>query len=182
MPFYAYLILGVGWLLWFVPFPVNGWNSGPAARKDSRARWGLALQIAAYAMLFATRFWEAHSEPWRIVLSLILFALATLLSSTAVRALGRHLRFDAAVGPYHQLVNFGPYRVLRHPIYTSMLCVLLGTGFLITPSSQLLIATLVFVAGTEVRVRVEDGLLASWFRNEFPRYQQSVSAYIPFVR
>jgi protein-S-isoprenylcysteine O-methyltransferase Ste14 len=112
----------------------------------------------------------------------IFFSLAILLSSTAVRALGRHLRFDAALGPNHQLINYGPYRVLRHPIYTSMLCMLLGTGFLITPVLLLMIATLVFVVGTEVRVRIEDGLLESCFRDEFRSYQRSVSAYIPFVR
>ena len=182
MPVYAYVILAAAWLLWFAPFVVNGWDSQPPQRKNSRARWGLVLQILAYALLFATRFWETSSGTWRLSLSLIFIALAILLSSTAVRALGRHLRFDAALGRDHRLVNFGPYRILRHPIYTSMLCMLLGTGFLITPAPLLLIATLVFVAGTEVRVRIEDGLLESWFQDEFLRYQNRVSAYIPFVR
>ena len=182
MPAYAYLLLAAGWLLWFVPFPLNGWDSRPAQRKDSRARWGLALQIVAYALLFPTRFWQVTPDNWRIGLSAALFALAILLSSTAVRALGPQLRFDAALGPNHQLVNYGPYRILRHPIYTSMCCMLLGTGFLLTPALLLLISTLVFVAGTEVRVRIEDGLLESWFREDFRRYRQSVSAYIPFVR
>lgn len=182
MPVYAYVILAAAWLLWFAPFPVNGWDSRPPQRKDSRARWGLVLQVIAYALLFASRFWEVSVGARRVSLSLLLFALAIVLSSTAVRALGKHLRFDAALGPDHRLVNFGPYRILRHPIYTSMLCMLLGTGFLITPAPLVLIATLIFVAGTEVRVRVEDGLLASWFRDEFPRYQSRVSAYIPFVR
>jgi protein-S-isoprenylcysteine O-methyltransferase Ste14 len=182
VPVSAYLLLAAAWLLWFAPFPINGWDSRPATRKDARARWGLILQIVAYALLFTTRFWRVSPANWRIGLSAVFFALAILLSSTAVRALGRHLRFDAALGPNHQLVDYGPYRILRHPIYTSMLCMLLGTGFLITPVRPLLIATFVFVAGTEVRVRIEDGLLESWFRDEFRRYQQSVSAYIPFVR
>jgi protein-S-isoprenylcysteine O-methyltransferase Ste14 len=182
VPAYAYLFLAAAWLLWFIPFPLNGWDSRPARRKDARARWGLLLQIVAYALLFATRFWLISPDNWRLGLSAVFFALAILLSSTAVRALGRHLRFDAALGPNHQLVSYGPYRILRHPIYSSMLCMLLGTGFLITPAPLLLVATFVFVVGTEVRVRIEDGLLESWFRDEFRRYRQSVSAYIPFVR
>ena len=182
MPVYAYVLLAAAWLLWFVPFPINGWNTAPAERKDARARWGLALQFAAYILLFTTRFWERQPELWRIALSVGFFALAILLSSTAVRALGRHLRFDAALDRDHLLVSFGPYRVLRHPIYTSMLCMLLGTGFLLTPPPWLLIATLVFVIGTEIRVRIEDRLLASRFRDEFQGYQRTVSAYIPFVR
>jgi protein-S-isoprenylcysteine O-methyltransferase Ste14 len=59
---------------------------------------------------------------------------------------------------------------------------LLATGFLITPAPLLLISTLVFVAGTEVRVRIEDELLDSCFKDDFQRYRQTVSAYIPFVR
>ena len=176
------MFLVAAWLLWFVPFPVNGWNTAPAEHKDARARWGLALQIAAYALLFITRFWLRQPELWRMALSVGFFGLAILLSSTAVRALGRHLRFDAALDRDHLLVNFGPYRVLRHPIYTSMLCMLLGTGFLLTPPPLLLIATLVFVIGTEIRVTIEDRLLAWRFRDEFKGYQRTVSAYIPFVR
>ena len=182
MPVYAYVLLAAAWLLWFMPFPINGWSTAPVERKDARARWGVALQGVAYALLFTTRFWERQPELWRTALSMVLFMLAILLSSTAVRALGRHLRFDAALDRDHLLVSFGPYRVLRHPIYTSMLCMLLGTGFLLTPLPWLLIATLVFVIGTEIRVRIEDRLLASRFRDEFQGYQRTVSAYIPFVR
>ena len=41
-----------------------------------------------------------------------------------------NLRVDAAVGADHELVRSGPYRLVRHPIYTSMLCVILATGVL----------------------------------------------------
>lgn len=182
MPLYAYTLLAAGWLLWFVPFPINGWSTQVAKRKDVRARWGLLLQIAAYTLLFFTPFWERQPEPWRTGLASGFFSLAILLSSTAVRALGRHLRFDAALDQDHVLVNFGPYRLVRHPIYTSMLCMLLGTGFLLTPLPQLMTATGLFLAGTEIRIRVEDGLLASRFKDEFSNYRRMVPAYIPFVR
>ena len=79
-------------------------------------------------------------------------------------------------------MSSGPYRMVRHPIYTSMLCMLLGTGFLLTPLPQILIATLIFVAGTEIRARIEDRLLESKFRDEFQAYRRTVSAYIPLVR
>ena len=39
-----------------------------------------------------------------------------------------------------------------------------------------------FVAGTEIRVRVEDALLLSHFGDEFREYQRTVSAYVPFIR
>ena len=119
---------------------------------------------------------------WRASISILLLTLAVLLSWTSVRALGRHLRLDAALSTDHQLVRSGPYRFVRHPIYTSMLCVLLGTGSMISPGWLLLIALSVFIAGTEIRVRIEDRLLASRFGVEFQEYRRSVSAYVPFIR
>src|SRR5690242_3775719 len=176
-------VLGVaGWLIWFLPFPLTGWSTQTPARKDPRARWGLILETIAYLLLFANPFWTRSPAPWRIVCSVVFLALASLLSWTATRALGRHLRFDAALNPDHELVRSGPYRIVRHPIYTSMLCLLLGTGFLATPIPLLLAAIAIFICGTEIRVRIEDGLLAAQFGANFRDYRRGVSAYVPLIR
>jgi protein-S-isoprenylcysteine O-methyltransferase Ste14 len=182
MPTYAYIILAVGWVLWFVPFAITGWNRSSPQKSDSRARWGILLQGLAYAIVWQGHFWTRYPATWRITLSILFLALASLLSSTSTRALGRHLRFDAALSPDHKLIRTGAYRFLRHPIYTSMFCLVLGTGFMIASPLLLLLAILVFLVGTEIRVYVEDKLLASRFGDEFRNYQQAVSAYIPFVR
>jgi len=108
--------------------------------------------------------------------------LATLLSWTATNALGRHLRFDAAVTADHELIRTGPYAIVRHPIYASMLAVLLGTGSMIAAPVLFIPAVVIFLIGTEIRVRTEDSLLASHFGDRFRDYQQEVPAYIPLVR
>jgi protein-S-isoprenylcysteine O-methyltransferase Ste14 len=183
VPVYGYLIIvAAGWLLWFVPFPLTGWSSKKPERSDNRARWGILLEVIGYSLLWQGKFWARSPGGWRIAPSIIFFALAALLSWTGTRALGRHLRFDAALSPDHQLVRSGPYRVVRHPIYTSMLCLLLGTGCMITSLPVFAAATLLFLGGTEIRVRIEDGLLASRFGDRFRDYQRTVSAYIPLVR
>lgn len=115
-------------------------------------------------------------------LSVLFFVFAALLSWTAVPALGRQWRIEAGLSSDHQLVTTGPYSLVRHPIYTSMLCMLIGTGFLITPLWMLLAASLVFIVGMEIRVRIEDRLLASRFGDQFIAYQRSVPAYVPFLR
>ena len=48
--------------------------------------------------------------------------------------------------------------------------------------TALVVSVLVFIAGTEIRVRIEDGLLASRFNDKFLDYQRSVPAYIPCLR
>jgi protein-S-isoprenylcysteine O-methyltransferase Ste14 len=175
-------MLAVGWIVWFLPFPLNRWNFSVPQRRDNRARWGLALQLVAYSLLWQGHFWERSPGPWRTALAALFLILASTWSWTGVRALGRHLRFDAALSSDHQLVRSGAYRWLRHPIYTSMYCILLGTGFLFTPLPLFLASVVVFTAGTEIRVTVEDALLLSRFGDQFREYQRAVSAYIPFIR
>jgi protein-S-isoprenylcysteine O-methyltransferase Ste14 len=177
-----YLILALGWFLWFIPLARNGWHWQATATRDNRARWGILIQMAGYALLWQGKFWMMPPEIWRIALSILFFTLAFVLSWTGARALGRHLQLDAAIKADHQLVQSGPYRLLRHPIYTSMLCLLLGTGIMITSWLLFLCAIAVFAAGTEVRVRIEDRLLESRFGGQFDAYRQAVAAYVPFLR
>jgi len=175
-------MLTAGWIAWFLPFPLNKWNFSVPERRDNRARWGLALQVVAYSLLWQGHFWERSPGPWRTTLASLFLILASVWSWTGVRALGRHLRFDAALSPDHQLVCSGAYRWLRHPIYTSMFCILLGTGFLFTSLPLFLTSIVVFTVGTEIRVRREDALLVSRFGEQFRDYQRTVAAYIPFIR
>jgi protein-S-isoprenylcysteine O-methyltransferase Ste14 len=117
---------------------------------------------------------------WRVVLSIFLLLFAGLLSWTATRSLGRYWRIDAGLSPDHELVTSGPYRVVRHPIYTSMPCVLLGTGFMLTPLPLLVLSVLVFIVGTEIRVRIEDRLLAARFGDRIRDYQRSAPHTFPW--
>lgn len=182
MPGYAYLILAAGWLFWFLPFPLKGWTHAQPQKRENRARWGLLLQVIAYLLLWQGHFWTVSPTPWRTALSVIFLAFAILLAWTSTRALGKHLRFDAALSADHELVQSGAYGILRHPIYSSMLCLLLGTGFMVSRAIFFIPAVLIFFAGTEIRVRIEDNLLASHFGDRFRQYRQHVSAYVPFVR
>jgi len=177
-----YIILAVGWLIWVTPFVLQKRNTEPAKKLDRRARWGVLLVAVSYALLWQGPFWKSSPAPLRVALSITFLALAGLLSWTGVRALGRQWRIDAGINSDHQLVMSGPYRFVRHPIYTSMLCVLCGIGFMIAPWPLLLVSILIFIAGTEIRVRIEDTLLAATFGDCFRDYRKRVPAYIPFLK
>jgi len=182
MPAYAYAILVAGWLLWMTPFALIKRSRNPAKHIDRRARWGVVIVAIGYSLLWQGKFWLRQPQSWQIIFAIVFFALGILLSWTSTRALGRQWRIDAGLSSDHELIMAGPYRFVRHPIYTSMLCVLLATGFVVTPLPLFLLAIVVFVFGTEIRVRIEDQLLASQFGDTFQRYQQNVPAYIPFLK
>jgi protein-S-isoprenylcysteine O-methyltransferase Ste14 len=179
----AYAVLAAGTLLWCAPF-VSGFlrTRRKSSRVDRNARWGVALECVGYSLLWQGPFWRMAPAWWRFALSLALFLLACLLSWTGAQALGKQWRIDAALGPGQTLVKSGPYRLVRHPIYASMLCVLLGTGFVLTRLPLLLVALAVFLAGTEIRIRSEDRLLEAAFGEQFAQYRRTVPGLIPFVK
>jgi protein-S-isoprenylcysteine O-methyltransferase Ste14 len=73
------------------------------------------------------------------------------------------------------LVTSGPYRLARHPIYTVYL--LINTGILLRHLTlPLALVLALWVALLLVRVRYEEGVLASTFP-EYPEYRRRVRAF-----
>jgi protein-S-isoprenylcysteine O-methyltransferase Ste14 len=179
---YAYVLLAVGWLAWMLPFLLMKRNKAKAQQIDRRARWGIFLEFIAFSIVWQPTFWETSVPTWRFALSIILFILASALTWTAARTLGRQWRLDAGLNAEHELITSGAYRFVRHPIYTSLLCLVWAMGFLFVRLPWLALASVLALIGTEIRVRVEDGLLASRFGKQFEDYQRSVPAYIPLIR
>ena len=179
---YVYIVIGVGWLLWLTPFFRYKRGSAPAQKTDRRARWGIVLEMLGYSLLWQGRFWERTPALWQLTLGVFFFASAILFSWSATPVLGKQWRVEASLSADHQLVTGGPYRIIRHPIYASMFSIFLAIGSLVTSWWLFAIAAVIFVSGTEIRVRVEDGLLASRFGAEFESFRRRVPAYIPWVR
>jgi protein-S-isoprenylcysteine O-methyltransferase Ste14 len=181
MTAFHYAILAAGPVLWFFPFLLVRRKFKGASTLDRRARWGVALEGLGYTVLWQGPFWTRSLEAWQTALALALFAVACAISWTSAFALGRQHRVDAALESDHRLIRSGPYRLVRHPIYTSMIAVLVGTGILIAPWYLMAPALTFFLLGTAIRVRVEDRLLESRFGEEFRQYRRTVPAFIPFV-
>jgi protein-S-isoprenylcysteine O-methyltransferase Ste14 len=173
------------WILWGLTFLLRRVRS-KAVRGSKTAPisiFGMVLQGLAYPILFMARRLTAHPpEVWQIGLSFFLGFVSLFLIWSAIPALGKQWRVQAGVYQDHILVQSGPYRFIRHPIYASMLALLLAAGFLLGTPVRLLAAVVTMVIGTEIRVRAEERLLAERFGQEFADYKTRVPAYIPFVR
>src|SRR5713226_2017262 len=128
MPWYAYVIIIFGIVVWFAPFVSAHQKTGAASTVDRRSRWGVLLELVAYSLLWQGHFWMRVLPLWRTCISVVLFAAAAVLSWTSSRALVGQLRVLAALGEDHHLVRSGPYGLVRNPIYTSMLLVLCATA------------------------------------------------------
>jgi protein-S-isoprenylcysteine O-methyltransferase Ste14 len=79
---------------------------------------------------------------------MILGPFSTALASAATRHLGEQWRYEAALSEDHELIQTGPYRWLRHPIYTSTLLLLVAAGLAWTWWPMLVAALVFFRVGT----------------------------------
>ena len=77
---------------------------------------------------------------------------------------------------------FWPLSVVRHPLFAARDALYAAGNRLHRHFRYYSFAMLLFIIGTEIRVRIEDSLLASHFGNEFREYRRRVSAYVPFLR
>ena len=170
------------WLLWAIPFFIRT-RKQPKDRKAVTApasKWGVAVQAVAFflAWLRIVR----SNPPGMLIASMLIAPASAWFAWRAVTHLGKQWRIQAGVYSDHELVRTGPYAVVRHPIYTSMLGMLVATGLVQTWWPVLIAAVLIYIAGMEVRIRAEEALLAARFGESFVRYRASVPAYIPFIR
>ncbi len=173
------------WMVWWLAFPVRGkWHHEKPVKTEPVARWGILLQMTGYliAMTHGPTVWGSDLEVWRLVAGIVLAGFANALLWGGIANLGKQWRVEAGLNEDHELVQSGAYRVVRHPIYASMFGMFLASLCWIGTFPGAPVAVVLFVAGTEIRVRVEDALLLGRFGARFVEWQQSTPAYLPFVR
>jgi len=174
------------WILWVLAFVFRRKRGARhrAATTDRASIVGIVLQSVAYAVLSSRKnaMGGLRIDPFIVTLGLVLGAISVILIWWAIPTLGKQWRVQAGVYEDHELVQSGPYRFVRHPIYSSMLALFLSTGILITPWRTFLISLVVFVIGQEIRVWSEDRLLVERFGKQYGEYRKRVWAYVPFVR
>jgi protein-S-isoprenylcysteine O-methyltransferase Ste14 len=181
----AFVELAFCWIGWTLAF-LKPRKQAAGQKKVVRApasRLGILMVMASFALIWAyvRPVGFEKSEP-SLIASMILGPLSVALAWWATRHLGKQWRFEAALSEDHELIQSGPYKWVRHPIYTSMLGMLLTTGAAWTWWPMWVAGVVAFLIGTEIRIRAEDGLLAERFQDSFKAYRSHVRAYIPFVR
>jgi len=181
----AFMELVLCWIVWSLAF-VRARKRSTGQIKVVRAPasiWGIALQMVGFSLVWAfVHPVGFHKSSASLIASMVLGPPSVALAWMATRHLGKQWRFEAALSENHQLVQSGPYRRVRHPIYASMLGMLLATGAAQDWWPMFVAGLLVFLTGTEIRIRAEERLLGERFGESFTAYRSGVKAYIPFVR
>ncbi len=143
----------------------------------------LFFLLLAWLILYAInpRWIEALSIPFPSWLRWAGFAigLASLgfWYSTQV-ALGKEWSPQLQLREDHHLVITGPYRRIRHPLYTAMF----GYGCslaLVTANWVFLVLAVVMIAGLFARVPREEQMMIEEFGDEYKSYMQRTGRFLP---
>jgi protein-S-isoprenylcysteine O-methyltransferase Ste14 len=173
------------WIAWSMAFvrPRRQAEGQKEVASAPASRWGILLVMVGFALAWTyVRPKGFEKSTLSLAASMILGPPSVALAWAATRHLGKQWRYKAALSEDHELIQTGPYSWLRHPIYTSMLGMLLATVAAWTWWPMAIGSVIAFLAGTEIRVRAEERLLAERFGESFAAYRSRVHAYLPFVR
>jgi len=181
--------IAVSWFLFSLTFLVRRRiPRAPVARRIATAYAAMFLQGLGVACAWGLR--RAVDTPiFRAPLAVqVVVALAALVLAaagiamvwSALRTLGRQWALVARVVEDHELITAGPYRLVRHPIYTGLMAMMLATAVVLSTPLGLLIATGTYLAGTLWRASIEEKLLTETFGAAYENYRQKVPALIPW--
>jgi len=163
----------------------------PEAKRDRTAMFGIFLQMCGFFLAWFQRPRQPFLPPVAILSGIagIAFAVVTIgiaaasgwLIATSVRTLGRQWALQARLVEDHKLITEGPYAYVRNPIYTGMFGMMVATGLAMEHWIQLVMAVVLFLLGTLVRIRTEDKLLRTAFGQQFEDYAKRVPAILPGI-
>jgi protein-S-isoprenylcysteine O-methyltransferase Ste14 len=115
-------------------------------------------------------------------LGIILVASGSVLAAWALRTLGEFATERISLSENHRLVETGPYRLVRHPMYGSTLLLGLGLFLLYLNITFLVIGIAVFLIN-DYRANVEERLLSSpeGFGERYVEYRKRTRRFIPYI-
>jgi protein-S-isoprenylcysteine O-methyltransferase Ste14 len=176
------------WIVWLIYWAVASASVKPTRRREgARSRLSYTAPLLLGALLLASPHWtgslDARFVPFAAALFWIAVALVAVGLGFTVAArvwLGRNWSANVTLKQDHELIRTGPYRYVRHPIYTGLLVAFVGTGLAIGEWRALV--ALVLIAASFVRkIAIEERFLAGEFGEAHARYAAAVPALIPFV-
>ena len=181
------IVIGVGWVIFWV-----GWLAASAGAKQGQPGRGSFARFAGVrvalilvvVLLVRLRVLRGHGvgyvrDPVLWGVGLAIWVLGLGLAVWARVYLGRNWGMPTSTKEDPELVISGPYRTIRHPIYTGILLALIGTA--IALSVWWLIAVALIGGYFIYSAFVEERNMTRFFPSAYPEYQQSTKMLIPFI-
>jgi protein-S-isoprenylcysteine O-methyltransferase Ste14 len=149
-----------------------------------RALGALALFGSVLACVFAPEAmgWAAFSVPMPVRwIAVALGALDVLAIHWVLATLGRNVTETVLTKERHELVTSGPYRWLRHPLYTTGLSLFLAFGLMAGNWFILLAAGITFILLRVLVIPREERALVAKFGERYRAYMERTGRLMPKI-
>jgi protein-S-isoprenylcysteine O-methyltransferase Ste14 len=187
LPRWPVIMCAVLWVCFMSYWSAAAKTAAPSKSSESAAsrRTHVRLMNAGLILLFIPSIWVLGDRflpdsVWLIALGLGIQVGAGTLGVWARLHLGRNWSGAITVAEEHQLVRSGPYRTIRHPIYTAMIGMFVGSAIAIGEWHSVLGVALIVIAYAR-KIPLEEQSLRGAFGNAYDEYRRSSWALIPGV-
>jgi protein-S-isoprenylcysteine O-methyltransferase Ste14 len=180
---YLWIAFGLLWLAWALRVK----RAQMRESIGSRFSYVIASVAAFYAMFSGdvpmgwmhTRI--IPREPWIEALGIALTVAGMAFAIWARACLGGNWSSNVTVKVDHQLIRTGPYRWVRHPIYTGIILAMIGTALNRRTIRGVIAVVLLWVAFT-LKSKIEESFMRATFGPEYDEYRQRTGALVPRLR
>ncbi len=172
------------WIVLTVYWTAAARKAASATRAESREsrRLHTSLLYASLLLLFVpVPGLRARFVPLRHAIVATGFMVQTasfLLAMWARKYLGRNWSGAISANVDHTLIRTGPYRLVRHPIYSGLIGMYVGTA-LVSGELHALIAVVMVVTAYWRKIKMEERHLLTLFGAEYDDYRRRSWALIP---
>ena len=182
-------IISVCWLVFVVIWGIAAVSTKRTVYRETRSqrlRYWVLLVIAYFLLLYGGRLpfplnlrIVPHVAPTAWAAAVLCF-IGLVFALWARVALGRNWSGVVTLKEGHELVEHGPYRFVRHPIYTGILTMFFATALALGRLAGFA-ATLLMFASFWIKLRDEETLMLQQFPDRYAAYRQRAERIIPFV-
>jgi protein-S-isoprenylcysteine O-methyltransferase Ste14 len=174
----------VVWILFWVGWLISAFGAKPTVRRRRPVRpVALAIVVVGGVVI---RVLQPGGPNGLVVGSSLVRAIGAALVvcglATAVWArvaLGRNWGLPMTEKDQPELVTSGPYRLVRHPIYSGIALAMVGTALAVSLGWLVVAGVMTVYFGYSATV--EERTLTKQFPEAYPRYQATTKLLIPFV-
>ncbi len=184
------VVFYTAWAIWAVPEFFSSFSQHArdgSVRKDRGSYLVLIFSLYLGMVLAFLLAFRAPAADIRLdqsvffSLGIALMLAGVALRWYAIRTLGRLFTREVAIQAGHEIIQVGPYRLLRHPAYTGSLITLLGVGLALTNWAGLVILLVLTMAGFLYRISIEERALIAAFGDPYREYMHHTRRLIPFI-
>ena len=152
--------------------------------RERRSPVATASMAAFFVLLYLTiRFrWSAQELDGLSVLrsfGLVLMAFGALFNIWGRIFLKTNWADQVRIYDDQQLVTTGPYRIVRHPLYASLIWMFFGAAAAYLNPLAALETSLVFIPAMVYRSNLEERVLAETFSDAYSTYRKNTGRFFP---